>query len=321
MRVLVFSDHDSEHPRSVVRAGTLIALGVVLIMVCALIGATTFRIAAEYASDHEIVVAAVDQASVTQLEQHLVDHRTHIDRQQGEIDQARRFADTHLNALGTKLGLLQAHVMRLNAVGERLTDISGLDEGEFNFNDIPGIGGAGENSETDEFRHIEFMQTLDGLETQLERNEQQLSVLEALILDRNLDEALYPDSWPMDGGWISSKFGYRRDPFTGKRDFHHGLDVANKPGAHIKAVASGVVSFVGKKPLFGLTVEINHGNDYVTRYGHTSEILVSVGDRIEKGQSIAVVGTTGRSTGLHLHFEVHKGSERVDPLKYLRAAR
>ncbi len=146
-------------------------------------------------------------------------------------------------------------------------------------------------------------------------------MLEALIADQELDEEQHPSGWPSSGGWISSRYGYRRDPFTGRRAFHSGVDIANKPGSPIKAVADGVVTRAGREGAYGLMVEVNHGNGYHTRYAHASKILVDVGSRVSKGDRIAVVGSTGRSTGTHVHFEVFKDDKAVNPRKFLRAAR
>ena len=123
---------------------------------------------------------------------------------------------------------------------------------------------------------------------------------------------------PLDSGWIASGFGQRPDPFTGKLSFHSGIDfTSGKPGAEINTVAAGVVTWSGPKSRYGLTVEGNHGNGFVTRYSHAEELFVGVGDLVRKGQNIALVGSTGRSTGPHVHFEIYKNGRVVDPTVYI----
>ena len=144
-------------------------------------------------------------------------------------------------------------------------------------------------------------------------------VLESLLGDRALHAKQHPRGWPLQGGYVSSGFGYRNDPFSGRRAFHQGVDIAGKPGTPIKAVADGVVTYADVKAGYGLMVEINHGNGYITRYAHTLAKLVDVGERISKGEFIAVIGSSGRSTGTHLHFEVLHDGRTINPRSFLRA--
>jgi murein DD-endopeptidase MepM/ murein hydrolase activator NlpD len=139
-------------------------------------------------------------------------------------------------------------------------------------------------------------------------------------MDRDLQSKQYPKGRPVQDGWISSGFGYRNDPFNGKRAFHSGVDIAAKSGAPIKVVAAGVVTTSKVEPGYGVTVEVNHGKGYSTRYAHVLESKVKAGERVERGDVIATVGSTGRSTGAHLHFEVLRNGESVNPRKYLRAS-
>ena len=159
------------------------------------------------------------------------------------------------------------------------------------------------------------------LETQLERQADQLNMLEALLMDRELDQSLLPAGLPVRSGYASSRFGYRNDPFTGKPDFHPGVDFNGVRGADVLAVAGGVVSFVGRKPGYGNVVEIDHGNGYLTRYAHNDRNTVREGTAIRPGDVIAKMGSTGRSTGVHVHFEVWQKGKLVNPSQYLRAMR
>jgi len=163
----------------------------------------------------------------------------------------------------------------------------------------------------------DFMTMLEQLETEMSDREQKLSVLESLLMSRSLSERVMPSGRPVSEGWLSSRYGNRNDPFTGKQNFHHGLDFAGKKGSEVIAVGDGVVSWVGKKSGYGNLVEINHGNGYATRYGHNQSFLVKVGDTVKKGQQIALMGSTGRSTGPHVHFEVLQQGKKVNPSKFI----
>ena len=158
-------------------------------------------------------------------------------------------------------------------------------------------------------------------EKQLSDRERQMRVLEDLLLASRLQKEVRPSGWPVENSWISSLFGTRMDPFTGLRAFHAGIDFAAREGANVQSVAAGIVSDVGERFGYGLLVEINHGSGYVTRYGHNDTALVQVGDRVHKGQAIAMIGSTGRSTGPHVHFEVLLNGRTVNPYEYIQAAR
>jgi murein DD-endopeptidase MepM/ murein hydrolase activator NlpD len=246
-----------------------------------------------------------------------------LKQQQDEILSAKREAEENLNALTLRLGKMQAHVVRLDALGQRLTNMAGLENGEFDFSTEPAMGGPEETS-TPSNKSTElpsFMKQLNELSQQLEDRGRQLSVLETMIMNRKLQEKVVPAGRPITKGWLSSKYGTRTDPFTGKPEFHSGVDLAGKDGSDIVAVAAGVVTWAGKRYGYGNLVEINHGNGYTTRYGHCKEVLVKVGETVKKGQLISKMGSTGRSTGPHVHFEVRHNGRTVDPTKYLYASR
>jgi len=227
-----------------------------------------------------------------------------------------------VNALTARLGALQAQVLRLDALGKRLIDLAGLKKGEFDFDAPPPQGGPEQPTVLDDqaVPLPSLVQSVDAIDQQLGDREQQLSVLETLLMKRNLLHEVFPAGRPIAGGWISSYFGYRTDPFNGLREFHQGVDLAGKIGDPVMAVAAGVVTFAGNHFGYGNLVEINHGNGFVTRYGHNSVIKVRVGETVSKGQVVALMGSTGRSTGPHVHFEVWRGGHVVDPLKYLNAS-
>lgn len=227
--------------------------------------------------------------------------------------------EANIDALSQRLGSLQAHVNRLNALGSRLVDVAKLDADEFDFADPPGVGGpaeAGDQGTT----VVALDAALEALAEQLQDREAKLRALDQLMMNRNLHAEVFPSGRPIRQGWISSRYGKRTDPFTGKQEFHKGMDFAGKRGSEVVAVGAGVVTWAGKRSGYGNLVEIDHGGRYATRYGHNQQILVGIGDTVKKGQVIAKMGNTGRSTGPHVHFEVRKDGRAIDPARYIRAA-
>lgn len=239
-------------------------------------------------------------------------------QQQQEISDARRELQERLDALASRVGQMNAHVIRLDALGRRLTEMAKLDKGEFDFDSEPAVGGPEGLVEGAIATSPDLTAILDNLTTQIKDRERQLSVLESLISTRNLSQQIVPGGRPVTQGWISSYFGHRADPFSGRRAFHRGVDFAGPSGAQVIAVAAGVVTYSKERFGYGRTVEINHGNGYVTRYAHNQKVLVAVGDTVQKGQPIALIGSTGRSTGPHLHFEVLKQGRAVDPMSFVK---
>lgn len=240
--------------------------------------------------------------------------------QRQQIESARRESEETLDALAIRLGQMNAHVIRLDALGRRLTEMAKLEDGEFDFDSPPAIGGPEEPEQLGGGGVADMFGALDDLSQQLTDRERQLGVLESVLLTRNLNDQIRPEGRPVKSGWLSSYYGRRTDPFTGKQAWHKGVDFAGKTGAEIVAVAAGVVTYSGKRYGFGKMVELDHGNGYVTRYAHNAENLVNVGDEVRKGQIIAHMGSTGRATGPNLHFEVLYEGSVVNPLKFIRAS-
>ena len=237
-----------------------------------------------------------------------------ISKQKVLINKARQSAESELDALAARLGSMQANVIRLNALGQRLVKVAKLDSKEFDFKNSPSYGGP---SEKESVTSIDFANVMANLNKQLSSREEQLDVLEDVIMNRQLRSESKPRGRPIAKGWTSSYYGKRTDPFTGKLAMHKGMDFAGKEGSEIIAVASGVVTWSGDRYGYGELIEINHGNGYITRYGHNAELLVEVGDTVEKGQPISLMGSTGRSTGPHVHFEVLKNDRQVNPSKFV----
>jgi murein DD-endopeptidase MepM/ murein hydrolase activator NlpD len=241
-------------------------------------------------------------------------------QQKQDLQVARGQIDGKVDALASRIGSLNAQLIRLDALGRRLTDLAGLDRGEFDFDQPPPSGGPEATAEQGGSAHVpELAAVLDALESQINDREQQLVALETLLASRELGARIMPGGLPLIGGWISSHFGRRADPFTGRRAFHSGVDFAGAPGSRVIAVGPGVVTFAGYRSGYGNLVEISHPTGYVTRYGHNSRNLVRVGQSVQKNDPIAVIGSTGRSTGTHVHFEVLRDGNVLNPTKYLAA--
>ncbi len=234
-----------------------------------------------------------------------------------KIDQARQQAEEQLIAMTVRMAELQARLMRLDALGERLVNVAKLNGGEFDFSQTPAVGGPSHEGEMEQtFERPSFMNELDQLAADIEQREQQLQVLESLLENRKLRKEVSLAGRPVTWGWLSSRFGRRTDPFTGRLAWHEGVDFAGKEGSDVISVGAGVVTWAGDRYGYGLMVEVNHGGGYTTRYGHAKEVLVNVGDIVKQGQAIAKMGSTGRSTGPHVHFEVRKNGKAVDPTRY-----
>jgi murein DD-endopeptidase MepM/ murein hydrolase activator NlpD len=245
--------------------------------------------------------------------------RDELAQQQSIVDSTRRTLQQNVDALALRIGQMNAHVVRLDALGTRLTQMAGLKDGEFDFKSVPSLGGPEEPLAATEAMQINgVVGALDVLDEQLADRNRQLTVLEDLLLNRKLRDEVHPEGRPVTAGYVSSQFGSRTDPFTGRRAFHKGVDFAGREGAEVVAVASGVVIWSGERYGYGQLVEINHGNGYVTRYAHNVDNLVAVGDTVRRGQVIARMGGTGRATGPNLHFEVLLNDRPVDPLTYVQ---
>ncbi len=244
--------------------------------------------------------------------------RSDLGEQQAMLDATRDAVAQNLDALALRLGQMNARVLRLDALGQRLTQMAGLDDGEFDFSSLPSLGGPEEPiAIADVDQAPGLLTALDRLGAQLEDRQQQLNVLEDFLLNRKLRDEVRPEGRPVTSGYISSMFGNRTDPFTGRAAFHKGVDFAGREGNEVVAVASGVVTWSGDRYGYGQMVEINHGNGYLTRYAHNSDNLVAVGDTVKRGDTIAVMGSTGRATGPNLHFEVMHNGRVVNPLSYV----
>lgn len=243
-----------------------------------------------------------------------------LDDQRSVVDNVRWEAEHNLEASALRIAQLQARIVRLDALGERLTKVGRLDEGEFDFSQAPAMGGPENLIDVAGYQPPAYMDLLGQLARDIEDREQQLGVLEKLLVDRKMQRDVFLAGRPVQKGWMSSRYGHRVDPITGKRAWHNGVDFAGKDGADVIAVAAGVVVFSGPRSGYCKMVEINHGSGYSTRYGHHKELIVKAGDIVRKGEIIGLMGSSGRSTGPHVHFEVFKNGRIVDPATYIHRA-
>lgn len=250
---------------------------------------------------------AVGFVEVAKLQQQTIEQQT-------QLAATREQAQREVNAMAARLAELQAQANRLNALGERLAQAGSLDDGEFDFESPVGIGGSGA---TYDMPAAELDSGMAQLGSQLAHSGEQLSVLESLMFNRKLEQDATPSRTPIANSYITSRFGRRADPFGRGGQYHRGIDFHARTGDPVNAVADGVVSYAGVRSGYGKVVEIDHGNGYVTRYAHNSRLLVKVGDLVRAGDQVAKAGSTGRSTGAHVHFEVWDHGKVVDPRKFL----
>lgn len=237
--------------------------------------------------------------------------------QQKDVEDVKENSQSQLSAITLRIAELQGRLVRLDALGERLTSMANLDNGEFNFGQQPAIGGPETDTIGEAHRPPQFIDIINQLADQISDREQQLDTLESLMTNRSVQKDVFVAGRPVLKGWMSSRYGRRTDPFTGKVAWHSGVDFAGKQGSEIVAVASGVVIESGERNGYGGMIKINHGNGFQTRYAHNKKNFAKVGDVVKKGQVIALMGSTGRSTGPHVHFEVYKYGRPVDPAAYI----
>ena len=256
-----------------------------------------------------------------QLRAELRAAQNELSAQKTEVGRLNEVMVRDMGAMAVKLGRLQAASTRMNALGERLAKLGKLDDGEFNFDSEPDIGGPGPGAAPSLVAPEQFSSELVRLQLQMQQQTEQLGILERLLEDRSIDRSLTPTGIPLRTGYIASQYGNRHDPIDGSPEFHPGIDFDANLGDDVLAVAGGVVSFAGQKSGYGNVIEIDHGNGYVTRYAHNSRNLLSVGDPVRPGDVIAKVGSTGRSTGTHVHFEVWDNGRLVNPNPFIKGQR
>ncbi|EGN74832.1 metalloendopeptidase-like membrane protein [Idiomarina sp. A28L] len=234
------------------------------------------------------------------------------------VQDVRTQAQRELTALTMKLGDLQAQIMRLEALGQRLATAAQLDSGEFNFSQELALGGPDQvMAEWPVVAEHQLLADIDLALEQISSRQKQLSLLESLMLNHHIEDERFIVGRPVQEGWLSSQYGVRKDPFHGNPTMHRGIDYAAPEGSPIVATGAGIVTFAGRRAGYGKLVEIDHGAGLRTRYGHMRAINVQVGDVVTRGQTIAEVGTLGRSTGPHVHYEILENGKHVNPARYV----
>ncbi|NKB38910.1 MAG: peptidoglycan DD-metalloendopeptidase family protein [Gammaproteobacteria bacterium] len=307
MNILIFTK--SKHKQLSVYLGPVRV--VLFFMIVSGLGAGLFLAGINYAghSSADLLTQARTQTNAL--------WQTELNGQKVTLDEVRMQTEKSLDAMASRLSLLQGHVMRIDALGARLADMAELDDIEFGILNTPGMGGPVSEPELQTMIVGDLSKALDTIEKTLSDRQEKLAAMESMLIDRALQERTWPEGRPAMGGWMSSLYGYRSDPMSGKKEFHQGVDFAGKPETPITAVAAGIVIWSGIRYGYGDLVEISHGNGYTTRYAHNKKNLVSVGEKVEKGEIIALMGASGRSTGTHVHFEVLRHGKHLNPNKYL----
>jgi murein DD-endopeptidase MepM/ murein hydrolase activator NlpD len=256
------------------------------------------------------------------FEDHIVDMQNELTVNRQELQDDRQQISQTLSLMTAKLAQMQSSVVRLDALGEQLTEISGIEGGEFDFSSMPGLGGpehlGQQVFQNNDSKHADLNLLISGIASTLNQREIQLKLLRSSLADKNLINQRRLAGRPIAKGWLSSPYGMRTDPFSGQRRWHAGVDFAGRLGSDVIAVASGIITWSGEKSGYGKMVEVNHSDGYVTRYAHNQENVAKLGTVVNKGDVIAKMGTSGRSTGPHVHFEVFKNGRVVDPASYIR---
>ncbi len=224
----------------------------------------------------------------------------------------------NLSAMAARVGQMQARLLRLDSLGERLAKAAGIRPQDVQLEEDPGRGGALSSIPQQDFSIEELNSQLDTLARQVDERYETLGMIESITRMEQVKRKLVPSAKPVAGAWHSSSFGWRVDPFTGRKAMHEGIDFVASAGTPIFAAAGGTVVYAARHPQYGNMVDISHGNDLVSRYAHASRLLVKVGDIVQSGARIAEVGSTGRSTGAHLHFEVHLKGVPQNPARFLQ---
>lgn len=255
-------------------------------------------------------------ARIDLAKQHLSVAQANMLTDQQNLQEFYSYSEGIFQEQAKQAGLLQARIARLEALGSRLADRADFAD-EFDFYSIPAVGGPDDLMSAETMGQADIQKTLNELNIYLDKREQELKAIDGLLASKRLQRSSYLAGKPAQSGWLSSHYGKRIDPFTGRIAWHRGIDYAGKEGTAVTAVASGVVVWAGERYGYGDLVEINHGNGYATRYAHNGSIAVKLGDVVDKGQTIAAMGSTGRSTGPHVHFEVLKNGQAINPQNYI----
>ena len=251
-----------------------------------------------------------------------------FEAQQASVQELDEALSLNLQVSAARIAGLESRLLRLDALGQRLTETANLDDSEFQFFKPIGVGGPfapmANNEDVNvanDTTELELRNRLALLSDHIEWRSDQLSVVERILLRQQREEESSLYGKPVTKGWVSSNYGMRTDPISGKRAWHNGIDIAGSAGTSVIAIASGIVTFAGERSGYGKMVEINHGGGVVTRYAHHQRLSVATGELVKKGQKIGEMGSSGRSTGPHVHYEIYKNERSIDPAIYIYRSR
>lgn len=306
MKIIICNETHGATKAVVLKGWMRAALGFCLLGLPVILGYYGYQLA-----DTRTSRLAKDEASQAMAES--------LREQKADLARIKQEALAQIEALTIRMANLQARLIRLDALGQRLTEVTGLDDGEFDFSTEPSLGGP-EVPLAEAMQIPDLIDEIDKLARQVESRQQQLDLLDSIMIERETLSEFEVSGRPVAKGYISSGFGRRLDPFSGNLAMHQGIDFSTgRQGEEVMAMAAGVVSFAGYEAEYGNMVQIDHGNGFQTLYAHAKSTKVKVGDVVKKGQVIALSGNTGRSSGPHVHFEVHKNGRVVDPASYIHS--
>ena len=242
--------------------------------------------------------------------------RATLNAHKDEVVDIERKHQAQTSAIGRQLAEMKARLLRMEAVGAHMATSANLDADEFDFSNPPAQGGPIEGAQP-AWSMDELGAAISQLSAQIKQREKELNILDSVLIHEELNSGSVVQGRPVTWGWMSSPYGKRVDPLTGGSAWHAGVDFAGKEGSDVIAVASGVVTFAGERSGYGKIVEISHAGGYVTRYAHHRDLVVKTGDIVKKGDVVGKMGSSGRATGPHVHFEVLKNGRAVDPASYV----
>lgn len=302
---IILVSHGMAKTRSITLGGKQITLVVVLLLVLTMLFASALQ---------NVLLRFAPQSLGDAARAMLMSSR------EVELQKQQAYLQASLQAMAAQVGQMQAQMQRLDALGGRLAKITGMNPAEFSFDKPAAQGGPLVTGASSEVLAGDLQRQLDSLTRVVSDRGDKLSALQTMLMQNQLSQKLLPSVAPVKDGWYSSNFGWRVDPFNGQSAMHEGVDYVVPEGTPIYASAGGVVSYADNHPSYGNMVEIEHGNDIITRYAHASKVLVKVGQVVRRGEKIAEVGSTGRSTGNHLHFEVRYKGSAQNPVRFLKNA-
>lgn len=302
---IILVSHGMAKTRSITLGGKQIALAVVLLLVLTMLFASALQ---------NVLLRFAPQSLGDAARAVLMSSR------EVELQKQQAYLQASLQAMASQVGQMQAQMQRLDALGGRLAKITGMNPAEFSFDKPSAQGGPLITSSASDILVGDLQQQLDSLTRVVSDRGDKLAALQTMLMQNQLSQKLLPSVAPVKDGWYSSNFGWRVDPFNGQSAMHEGVDYVVPEGTPIYASAGGVVAYADMHPSYGNMVEIEHGNEIITRYAHASKLLVKVGQVVRRGEKIAEVGSTGRSTGNHLHFEVRYKGSAQNPVRFLKNA-